>query len=193
MQLCANRTIQNHGNSNTNASNRDLWNISLILINQPQFKISLFEKVNKLTAGIASLQLNPTAIILDAVCHVPKLIVSVAQYAIQVHILQVWCSIGTGSISALVHTCSGANADFCFGSSHALTLVMRALNWVLVGTKAISVIFFILSAKRQLSAMRDKQLQRIDWRSIQDYTWGAGWWDKRHIDFRKTTLDMVNW
>jgi len=35
--------------------------------------------------GIASLQLNPTAKIELAVSHVPKLIVSWAQYAIHVH------------------------------------------------------------------------------------------------------------
>jgi hypothetical protein len=35
--------------------------------------------------GMASLQLNPTAKIELAVSHVPKLIVSVAQYAIHVH------------------------------------------------------------------------------------------------------------
>lgn len=80
------------------------------------------------TIGIASLHVKPTAKMEDAVCQVPKLITSVAQYAIQVQMVQVWCSILTGSISLLVHTWSGAKADFCLGNSHAFTVVARALS-----------------------------------------------------------------
>src|SRR5690349_5551472 len=52
--------------------------------------------------GMASLQLSPTAITEEAVSQVPRLIVSVAQYAIQVHRVHVWYFGGTGSMSALV-------------------------------------------------------------------------------------------
>ena len=53
---------------------------------------------------MASRQVNPTAMMELAVSHVPRLMVSVAQYAIQVHIDQVWSSFGTGSISLFVLT-----------------------------------------------------------------------------------------
>src|SRR3978361_428544 len=52
--------------------------------------------------GMASRQLRPTAMTEEAVSQVPRLIVSVAQYAIQVHKVHVWYLGGTGSISALV-------------------------------------------------------------------------------------------
>lgn len=82
---------------------------------------------------MASLQLKPTARMAEAVSQVPKLMVSVAQYAIQVHIVQVWFSTGTGSISSLVQTYSGARADFCFGNCHAETVVKRSFTWRAVG------------------------------------------------------------
>ena len=84
--------------------------------------------------GIASLQFRPTAMILEAVSHVPKLMVSVAQYAIHVHSDHVWFSMGVGSMSALVQTSGGATADSCFGSSHAWMLVRRRLIVSLLGT-----------------------------------------------------------
>jgi hypothetical protein len=97
------------------------------------------------TAGMASLQLNPTARILEAVSQVPKLIVSVAQYPIQVHIDHVWNSGFTGSMSTFVHTCAGARAESCFGSRHAETVVARSFNCFFVGIYCISVRCFILN------------------------------------------------
>jgi hypothetical protein len=89
--------------------------------------------MHKLTAGIASLQLNPNAKMDEAVSHVPKSSVSVAQYAIQVHIDHVWFSGLTGSISSLVHTWSGATADFCLGNCQAEREVQRSRNCCLEG------------------------------------------------------------
>lgn len=49
--------------------------------------------------GIASRHVRPMAMTELAVSQVPRLMVSVAQYAIHVHSVHVWCSGGTGSMS----------------------------------------------------------------------------------------------
>jgi hypothetical protein len=41
---------------------------------------------------------------------------------------QVWFSIGTGSMSSLVHTSGGASAEFCLGSFQASMVVARFLS-----------------------------------------------------------------
>ena len=80
MELCTNSTIQDHGNSNTRRSNDNLCSSALCFHHSKFFKP---------TIGMASLQLNPTDKMALAVCHVPRLKTSVAQYAIHVHKVQV--------------------------------------------------------------------------------------------------------
>ena len=53
--------------------------------------------------GMASRQLRPTERMPDAISHVPRLIASVAQYAIMLQIDHVWSSGGVGSMSRLVY------------------------------------------------------------------------------------------
>lgn len=77
--------------------------------------------------GIASRQLSPTASIDPAVCRVERFIRSVLQYARIVHSDQVRIGTGTGSMSGLVRTPSGAMALGCLGSSHASIDVIRRL------------------------------------------------------------------
>lgn len=88
-----------------------------------------------LTAGIASLQLSPALRILPPVCQVPRLIVSVAQYAIHVPADHVRSSSATGSMSLLDQTCSGARADDSLGSSQAEKVVQRASTCSLEGNE----------------------------------------------------------
>lgn len=109
-------------------------------------RIRAIESVS-LTAGIASLQLNPSARIDEAVSQVPRFNVSVAQYAIHVQIDQVWFSGLTGSMSSLVHTWSGARADACLGSCQAETVVQRAFSCCLVGMYRMLVKSFMVEIK----------------------------------------------
>jgi hypothetical protein len=59
---------------------------------------------------------------------------SVAQYAIHVHMDQVWSLGSTGSMSLLDQTFAGARAEGSFGSSHDETEVQRASSCSLDGT-----------------------------------------------------------
>jgi hypothetical protein len=81
-----NCSVQYHGNGDTRSTDDDLFCITrsagIHPSSHPQRRRPGVLRV--LTMGMASLQLRPTARMDDAVSQVPKLMVSVAQYAIQV-------------------------------------------------------------------------------------------------------------
>lgn len=82
VKLSTDGPVENHGDSHTRCTDNHLCN------GQACARI-VREQAVKHTTGIASFQFNPTAMTEEAVSQVPRLTVSVAQYAIQVQSVHV--------------------------------------------------------------------------------------------------------